>query len=299
VAPPNLAAQLIELLASLEVGSGADVAAARALARLDPVEAVHVLKVLVERGKESARAGKVLFLATRALAFGPDDVFSPEQRGRIYAAAAEFSVPQVAALFVKDAPSLEVDPGLIDQPDPVIGHLTLGHKKMLARKVDGDRIARFAMEPDPSVIRELLLNPRLTEDMVVRIAARRPARVPVLNETWRSTRWSLRRGVRAALAMNPYTPPEVALKLLPQLQRADLVAIAGDGSLHAGVRELAAKLAYKPGAAPASGAGRPLEGAAEQVAQGGEPAGQDDQRKGQDQDGDLAGGELEAGHRKS
>jgi hypothetical protein len=105
--------------------------------------------VLVAQSKASARAGKALVLATRALSWGPDEHFSPEARGRVFDAATEFGVSEVAALFARSAPALEVDPGLVDQPDPVIGHYTLGHKKMLARRVDGDRIARFAMEPDP------------------------------------------------------------------------------------------------------------------------------------------------------
>jgi hypothetical protein len=49
--------------------------------------------------------------------------------------------------------------------------------------------------------------------------------------------------VRKALAMNPYTPPEISLKVLPHLLVADLKAIAGDNALHPSVRQLAAKLA--------------------------------------------------------
>ncbi|MBI5548065.1 MAG: hypothetical protein HY901_29650 [Deltaproteobacteria bacterium] len=290
----NLADQLTELLASLEVGPAADSAAARALARLEPAEAVYVLKVLVERAKGSHRVGHALVIASRALCFGPDADLSPEQRSRIYQAATDFTVPEVAALFIRDAPALQIDPGLVDQPDPVIGHLTLGHKKMLARKVDADRIGRFALEPDSRVIRELLLNPRLTEDMVLRIVSRRPARVPVLMEIWRSTRWSVRRRVRQALAMNPYTPPEVALKVLPQLTREDLSAIASDGALHPSVRALAARLCR-----PGLRAGRALDEPAEQVADGGEAAGQHHEDQHQDQHRDLALGQIEAGHRKS
>lgn len=296
MASRDVADPLTALLSGLEVGTAADVAAARALSRLDPVEAVHALRVLVQGAKRSPRAGKALVLATRALAFGPDEVLSPEQRGRIYDAAVEFAVPEVSALFLREAPSLEVDPGLVDRPDPVIGHLTLGHKKMLARKIGGDRLARFAMEPDACVIRELLLNPRLTEEGVVRIAARRPARVAVLMEIWRSRRWCVRREVRRALAMNPYCPPEVGLKLLPHLERADLLAIAGDGTLHASLRVLAARLAE---GGRALGAGPALDHPAEQVAEPGQPAGERDQRQHDQQEDDLVAGQVEGHHRRS
>ncbi len=310
MASNDTAEALIDALAGLEVGSTGDVAAAKALARLDPVEAVHALRVLVAQSKASARAGKALVLATRALSWGPDEHFSPEARGRVFDAATEFGVSEVAALFARSAPALEVDPGLVDQPDPVIGHYTLGHKKMLARRVDGDRIARFAMEPDPRVIRELLLNPRLTEELVVRIAARRPARVPGLREIWRASKGCGRRHGRRALARHPDTPPEIGLKILPQLARGDLAAIAGDGALHADVRALAQRLAgpsargraaaaAAAGGAPSGGAGRPLDRAADQVAQPREPAGQHDQGEDGHEEEELVSGQVKAGHRGS
>ncbi|MGC4116642.1 MAG: hypothetical protein QM765_19140 [Myxococcales bacterium] len=295
MASSDIAEALIDSLAGLEVGTTGDVAAAKALSRLDPVEAVHALRVLVGKAKASPRAGKALVLATRALSWGPDEFFSPEARGRVFDAATEFGVAEVAALFARSAPALEVDPTLIDQPDPVIGQLTLGHKKMLARKVDGDRIARFAMEPDARVIRELLFNPRLTEELVVRIAARRPARVPVLMEIWRARKWCVNRNVCRALAMNPYTPPEIGLKILPQLSRADLGTIAGDGALHDDVRAMAQKL-MGPSLRSAR---RPLDRPAEQVPEPGEAAGQHHQHQDGGEEEDLVGGEVEARHRRS
>jgi hypothetical protein len=103
-------------------------------------------------------------------------------------------------------------------------------------------MARLAVEGDARVIRELLLNPKMTEGMAIRIAARRPAKAETLVEIWKSPKWSVRPSVRKALAMNPYTPPDVSLKILPHLLKADLKAIAGDRALNGSVRELARKL---------------------------------------------------------
>lgn len=83
------------------------------------------------------------------------------------------------------------------------------------------------------VIRELLLNPRLTEALVVRVAARRPVRPEVLVEIFASPRWGVRMAVRRAIALNPCAPAELAARLLPHLATEDLRAIAGDGQLKA------------------------------------------------------------------
>jgi hypothetical protein len=89
------------------------------------------------------------------------------------------------------------------------------------------------------VIHNLLLNPRITEDLVVRVAARRPARAETLREIWASRRWSVRRRVRLALAQNPYIEPEIAVRILPLLSVPDLKAIAENSTLHGAVRDAA------------------------------------------------------------
>lgn len=174
--------RLVEHLASLSAGPALDLAAARAIAELEPVEAAHALKVLVDRAKSSPDAGRALAAAARALMFGSDADLPFLHRGRIYDAAAEFGLPEVAALFVIDKPSKVVDPGALEPTDANLSRLTLGHKKMMARTAEPDRMVRLALEGDGRVVRELLQNPKLTEGVVVRMAARRPARVEALME---------------------------------------------------------------------------------------------------------------------
>ena len=60
-----------------------------------------------------------------------------------------------------------------------------------------DQLARFAVASNPDVVRNVLINPRLTDDGVVRIAARRPARPEPLIEIWHSPRWGSRPRGRA------------------------------------------------------------------------------------------------------
>jgi hypothetical protein len=113
---------------------------------------------------------------------------------------------------------------------------TLGLLKTKARTAkDPDALSRLALASEPSVVRNLLLNPHLTEPLVVRLAARRPARGAPLVEVWRS-KWGTRHSVRRALVFNPYLPPEVAVKLLPLLLRTDWKEVAADGGLHPALR---------------------------------------------------------------
>jgi hypothetical protein len=121
--------------------------------------------------------------------------------------------------------------------------LPLGVLKSRARLTrNPDELSRLAVASNPAVVREVLRNPRLTEDLVVRIAARRPARPEPLVEIWRSTRWSIRPAVRRALAFNPYLPPEVGVKVVSLLPRPDLELVRDNPGLHASLRELASTL---------------------------------------------------------
>src|SRR6185437_16544175 len=102
----------------------------------------------------------------------------------------------------------------------------------LARKADPDLLARLAAEADPRVVRNILVNPRLTEAVVVRICARRPIRGEVLRLVHENRNWSTREKVREAMVQNPYCEPELALKLLPTLSQAMLRAVARNQTLH-------------------------------------------------------------------
>jgi hypothetical protein len=126
--------------------------------------------------------------------------------------------------------------------------MPLGARKQLARSTSREKLERLFADPEPLVIRQLLQNPKITEADVVRMAARRPAVAGVLRELFRAERWIRRYGVKRTLVMNPYTPGEIAARLLPLLRREDLRAIAADATLHARVRADAHTLAAGPGA---------------------------------------------------
>ncbi len=99
--------------------------------------------------------------------------------------------------------------------------LTLGERKSLARKRDRDLIMRVLRDPHADVIEILLGNPAVTEDDVVRLAARRPVPATILRKVFRSTRWIVRYRIQRALCLNPHTPLDVSLSLVRHLTAMD------------------------------------------------------------------------------
>jgi hypothetical protein len=116
--------------------------------------------------------------------------------------------------------------------------LTLGERKSLARRPDRDTMQRLMADPHPDVIHRLLRNPRVLEDDVVRLAARRPGHREVLAEIARSTKWVHRPRVRMALVLNPATPPEIAARISGLLLRPELELVAGAPHVPPAVRAL-------------------------------------------------------------
>jgi len=134
--------------------------------------------------------------------------------------------------------------------------LTLGERKSLARRPDRETLQRLFTDPHPDVMRRLLRNPRVTEDDVVRIAARRPGRSELLAEITRETRWVHRPRVRMALVMNPATPPEMAMRIAGLLLRPELELVVRSPGVPAAVRAVCLEhLERRPPVAPAGGAG--------------------------------------------
>jgi hypothetical protein len=167
----------VRRLAVLEEGPVRSGAAARHLAGLAPTDAVRLLAA-VARGADGA--GRATMAAVGQAFVGPDAALLYEHLAEVYAVAIEGELLEVASLLVSPpATRAWVEPR--DKADPHLAHLTLGHKKTMARTHrDPDLLARLAAEGDTGVVRELLRNPLLTEDFAVRIAARRPMRPATL-----------------------------------------------------------------------------------------------------------------------
>ncbi|MBK7858298.1 MAG: hypothetical protein IPJ65_06685 [Archangiaceae bacterium] len=217
-------------------------AAARLLARLSPMDAtelLHEVIALARDGFEPARASLSAF--TRALEREAAQMPYAAQLKRV---AALSDQREVETLFVDDRqPAQQYNVDAAKRADARLFTQSLGHMKTQARLTrNPDQLARLAVASNPEVVRNVLINPRVTEALVVRIAARRPARPEPLVEIWHSARWASRPAVRRALAFNPYLPPDVGTKIVPLLSLADLRELSRDNSVHPALRDQAKAL---------------------------------------------------------
>ena len=157
--------------------------------------------------------------------------------------AAQHSLLALARLLRRPATSsrpASLQTGEARVPDYGAGRtLTLGERKALARRPTRKAMERLLADPHPIVIRTLLQNPKVIEDDVVRLAARRPNDPAVLAVVAASPRWAHRVKVRMAIVLNPDTPPAVAIPMLALLVRPELTLVADTAGLAPALRAAA------------------------------------------------------------
>jgi hypothetical protein len=120
--------------------------------------------------------------------------------------------------------------------------LTLGERKALARRPDRFALDRLLRDPDPTVIRNVLANPRITENDVVRMAARRPAYPDTIQVIACHPEWASRARVRMAIVQNPYTPPDISVPMVRLLIRPELRQLVDATDIPPVVRAAAVEL---------------------------------------------------------
>jgi hypothetical protein len=231
------ASELARTLASLEAGELRARKAATVLAELAPGDAVAVLGQLIRRADRrsdpEAAAVEGLLRAVR-------DLLDKTLVDALFQAAEHDH--EVQALFARTRPARNFDHDREEWIDREMRARTLGERRALGRTHDRDLLARLATDPDPTVVKHVLQNARCTEREVLLAASRRPQRAEVLEEIFRSRRWSSNRRVRRALALNPYSPPALAAAALALLTAPDLREVAGDLTISADVRVQARRL---------------------------------------------------------
>jgi hypothetical protein len=163
---------------------------------------------------------------------------SYELRGALYASAAERGDDLLMQLLRTPTSEVTMEDPSAALPRSV-GEIPLGVRRSLAKGSEKPMLDKLLLDPDQLVIRHLLDNPRLTEEDVIRIAARRPISGSTLNEIAESRRWASRIRVRVALARNPSCPTDVALRILGSLPLRELRELRSDGTLHDEIRKQA------------------------------------------------------------
>jgi hypothetical protein len=211
-----------------------EAALARELGRLAPDAGVAALASLLAAARAPRGTTDLVAVAAlpAAIARLPYEVAAA-----LYAAAKASGRADVARLFISKGGE-EPPPEPERYVAPAGRALTLGERRSLARGHRREALAALLSDPDAGVIRALLENPLLTERDVIAVAARRPVRGDVLRVLF-SSRWVARYHVKRALVMNPYTPCELAVRLVPSLVDSDRRLVAEDGNLSAVVREAA------------------------------------------------------------
>jgi len=194
---------------------------------LPPEVIAGVLENLLERAERRERGAELAVEAIlcREMRSGwPEGLSRQVQRaarveGHFDVAAMLLDLPATDARFVPGAEKLP----------KVLRDIPLGVRKSMARRQDIDLMARLLSDPDERVVANLLDNPRLTVQEVIRLAADKETRGEVLEEVAAHPRWVSRYRVKVALAFNPATPTRVALGLLRLLMSQDLEELGRDG----------------------------------------------------------------------
>jgi hypothetical protein len=234
---PEEVAALADRLTHKILGIASDELRARVAAEelhaLSAATAALLLNVMLRRARDLDQAASAMSAIDRALSRGEVD---PEFVASTIACARSRADRLVEALLATGPALREYDQNAEQFVDRRMRALTLGEKRALSRSRDIDKLVRLAHDQDPLVIRELLVNPRLTEREAVLVASRRPTHAHVIEAVLRS-RFGNSRRVRRAVAHNPYASIAQAVRALATLTTGELRLVAADEHVSAEVRQ--------------------------------------------------------------
>jgi hypothetical protein len=200
-------------------------------------QVVRILDEIYRLGREGGPPFNIALLTVAATLSGKIDY---ELMAALYEEAKRAELDTVTQLLLSGMPSQVSFTRRDEQQE-----LTLGHRKWMARLSDRNALERLLANPEPEVIHNLLDNPRITEQDVVLLAARRPAFAEVQLEIFNSRRWIPRYAVKRALVLNPYTPTDISLRLVGFIKLQDLRLIGSSPSLPEALRGAAKQLEEK------------------------------------------------------
>lgn len=209
---------------------------------ISPATAVRffeeTLALLRAREDEARR----LWLAT--IDWLETDPAAPPRIGEWREAAEAQGLAEVAYVLRDDPPARRWgdDEAQTQPAHPDLNELTLGEKKARARRVEPRDLHKFHRETHPHVLEILFGHPAMTEDGLVRWLARRPLAPTVVEALFRMPRWLAAMPVQRALALNPWVPTRVGLRLAPLLGPDVLREIAVAEDLATVLRRWAAHL---------------------------------------------------------
>lgn len=195
------------------------------LAELRDSDAAELLSALCDDGERAdPDSREALLIVAMLLAQNGDSPFVERLRQH----AEERRLLSLGRLLRRGGDGPVSGRSLSEPPVPDYGagrELTVGERRSMARSPNRKVLEKLLRDPHPLVLRQLLGNPRLTEDDVVRLAARRPLSSAIVEVLADSPRWLRRPRVRLTLLLNPGTPEAVSMPLLAVCNRCDLLEV--------------------------------------------------------------------------
>lgn len=223
------------------------------LLRLPPERIVHAVERILRLVRQQRNALYIPYISLLRLAVRLDAEMPHAMREWMYLSA-ESRHYWAAAFF--SHPSDEEDPDLVAaRPDAEIASLSLGERKARVRRATARDLERFFAVDHPHVVEILLSHPAMTDRLMVRYCARRPAAGALPLAVACHPRWVQFPDIIDALVQNPTVPQWLALKLLPlasdtALMELDRQESGGRGPSRADIRRWAGRLRRGPEAEP-------------------------------------------------
>lgn len=130
--------------------------------------------------------------------------------------------------LLRIAKNMRVSPFLRRQAEAIFlqkwNKIPLGEKISHARRATPYIIKNLKSEKNKMVIKAMLENPSLTEEILLEIINSPQISIETITEVFNSP-WRNRYRIKFALARCPETPINFTLRIIPELQRNDLLAL--------------------------------------------------------------------------
>lgn len=237
-ASSELADAIIRGIAALPEDSMRQGSLGRRLLSLSPEDTAYFLDALYKKTHAPARKARSALIDPEGL----KKALGPQKCLEVYLACLRLGMLKVSRLFTDLRPLRTGLAGYDKEEEAKMEFVTLGQRRALSKSAVKDTLDRLLSDPDPVVIGNILNNPRITEQEVLKIASKRPNSHRLLKLLACHRRWSKRYNVRKAIAMNPYTQPRIAIAILEELLTQDLRLVSRDNTVHPQVRHAAKEI---------------------------------------------------------
>ena len=149
------------------------------------------------------------------------------------------SMPTIRHLYTIELMQLALSPAVLADirkaaEEALVSRLekiTLGERITLARRASGRVAAALLLDSEPRVVEAAVINPFLTEVLVVKALLSEKAPSALVELVCHDGKWSLRREVRIALLRNPLTPAGPAAEFAHSLPTGVLHEMLRDSRL--------------------------------------------------------------------